>query len=203
MRPGQNKQRGFSLTELLTVIGMIGIVTLVTIPALMQVMPQYRIRGAASDAGAGLRMIRQKAVTTRTPWRVSFDAANNRYAYSRLTTPNAVRATAANWVQMGNDGRPLPAGSNWWIPVNPVDLRTATTNSFKDVDCDGYVDIVFLRTGAIARDPNGGGCGAGANLAFATPPSVVFAVDTSLVKYNRYYLRLTENGVLSIVSAKE
>jgi len=190
------------MTELLTVVAMIGVITLVTVPAFVQLMPQYRIRSAASEAGAALRMLRQKAITTRTPWKASFDAAANQYSYSKLTSPDATRSTASNWVNIGRDGR--PSASRQWIRAASVDLRTTTTNPFKDVDCDGYSDVIFLRDGSVATDPNGGGCGAGANLDFTvTSPSLLFAVDNSFVKFNRYYLALTKNGLLSIRAAKE
>jgi len=192
---------GFSMTELLTVVAMIGVITVITIPALVQLMPQYRIRSAASEAGSGLRMLRQRAITTRIPWRVSFDAAANQYTFSRLTSSDATRSTAANWVKIGRDGR--PSTSTQWIRSSAVDLQTTTTNPFKDVDCDGYTDIIFLRDGSVATDPNGGGCGGGANLAFTTSPSVLFAVDNRFVKYNRYYLSLSKAGLLTIRPTKE
>src|SRR6185436_13867258 len=167
------------MTELLTVVAMIGVITLVTVPAFVQLMPQYRIRSAASEAGAALRMLRQKAITTRTPWKASFDAAANQYSYSKLTSPDATRSTASNWVNIGRDGR--PSASRQWIRAASVDLRTTTTNPFKDVGCD-----------------------AGANLDFTvTSPSLLFAVDNSFVKFNRYYIALTKNGLLSIRAAKE
>lgn len=201
MRRRRATCRGFSITELLTVIAMIGIVALVTLPAMLQLMPQYRIRSAASDAGAGLRLLRQKAITTRTPWRVSFDAANDQYTYSKLTSPNVLRNVSTNWTKIGRDGR--PSTSTQWIRFSSVDVRTNTSNAFKDVDCDGNTDVIFLRDGSVADDPNGGGCGGGANLAFTTAPSFVFAVDNRFVKYNRYTLSLTENGALTILSTKE
>jgi len=201
VRPRQSAERGFSLTELLTVVGMIGIIAVITVPAMLQLMPQYRIRSAASDAGAGLRMMRQRAITTRTPWRISWDATNDRYKYSRLLQPNLARSTAANWQNVYRDGR--PSNSEQWIRGSKIDVRTATSNQFKDVDCDTYNDIIFLRDGSVADDPNGGGCGAGANLAFTTLPSVVLAVDNSFVKFNRYYLQLEKNGKLTITPAKE
>ena len=202
MQHRRSTEGGFSVTELLTVVAMIGVITLVTVPAFVQLMPQYRIRSAASEAGGGLRMLRQKAITTRTPWKVSFDANGNQYSYSKLSSPDATRSTAGNWEKIGRDGR--PSTSIQWIRAASVDLRTTTTNPFKDVDCDGNTDIIFLRDGSVATDPNGAGCGGGAALDFtATSPSVLFAVDNNFVKYNRYYVSLTKNGLLSIRAAKE
>jgi len=201
VQPRRSAQRGFSLTELLTVVGIIGLIAIVSVPAMMQLMPQYRIRSAASEAGAGLRMIRQKAITTRTPWRVSFDPANERYKYSRLRSPALDRSVANNWQNVYRDGR--PAGTEQWIRGSAIDVRTATSNQFKDVDCDTYQDIIFLRDGSIATDPNGGGCGGGGALTFTTLPSVVFAVDNSFVRYNRYYLAFEKNGKLTVTPTKE
>ena len=204
MQQRSKSERGYSLSETLTVTAIVGLIALVTVPTMLQLMPQYRIRSAASDAGAGLRMIRQKAITTRMPWRVSFDAANERYKYSRLTDANAVMATASNWVNIGRDGRPAPYTNEQWIRTSSIDLRVGTSNPFKDVDCDGAVDIIFQRDGRVARNPTGAGCGGGANLAFTTPlPSVVFAVDNNFVRYNRYYLEFDNNGRLTIRPVKE
>ena len=204
MQQRRSSERGVSLTELLTVVAIIGVIALITVPAMMQLMPQYRIRSAASDAGAGVRMIRQKAITTRVPWKISFDANNDRYKYSQLSGANAARTTAANWLNMGRDGRPTVGNGEHWIRGSSIDLRTATTNPFKDVDCDGYKDLIFLRTGEVAVDANGGGCGGGANLDFTVNlPSVVFAVDNNFVRFNRYYLQFEKNGRLEILARKE
>jgi len=194
-------ERGVSLTELLTIVAIIGVIALITVPALVQLMPQYRIRSAASDASASLRMLRQKAISTRTPWRISFDDTNDRYAYSVLNAPNANRAVATNWRNVGRDFQILaPSRGVQWIRTSAVALNTATTNSFKDVDCDGNKDIIFLRDGSVADNQN---CSAGAFLTFGTRPSMVFTVDNTLVKFNRYYLSLDRNGKLTIQPTKE
>jgi len=191
----RKRERGFSLSEVLTVVAMIGVITLVTVPAMVQLLPQYRIRSAASDAGASLRMIRQKAITTRTPWKVSFDPARERYSFYKLQTPTSARDVVGNWDMMSRDLR-KKVSEGQWIRVSAIDLRTNTTNPFLNVDSDSdsTVDIIFLRDGTVAND---GG------LTFATLPSVVFAVDNRFVKYNRYYLTLSQNGTLAIRATKE
>ena len=195
MHDRRSTERGFSLTELLTVVAIIGVITLVTVPAMLQLLPQYRIRSAASDAGASLRMIRQKAITTRTPWKVSFDPAQERYSFYKLETPTSARTVVGNWDMMSRDLRRKVTEAQW-IRASAIDVRTNTTNAFLDVDsdADSTVDIIFLRDGSVAND---GG------LTFTTQPSVVFAVDNRFVKYNRYYLALSQNGTLTIRAAKE
>ena len=206
MRDRRSRQHGFSLTETLTVVAIVGIISLVTLPALVQLMPQYRIRSAASEAGAALRMIRQKAISTRTPWKVSFDPAADRYAYYKLRTPGAARNDVTNWVPMGRDGRPTNGAVVQWIDLSRVNLMTGSPNpnQFKNVDCDANntADIVFLRDGTVATDPNGA-CAAAGALTFAVQPSIVMAVDNRFVKYNRYYMSFSQSGVLTIRAAKE
>lgn len=192
--------------ELLVVVAMIGVVAMVTVPALMQVIPQYRIRSAASETAAAIRMIRQRAVTTRSPWRISFDTNINRYRYYALNKPNADMGVEANWTAMSRDGRNLPSAGNGdvWVNVTAVQLES-TTNSFKDVGCpvDGMIDLIFLRNGAVSDKP---ACGAAttAVLTFApTPPSVLFSVDSNYVRFNRYYVSVVQNGSVSVRAAKE
>ncbi|HEX6100270.1 MAG TPA: GspH/FimT family pseudopilin [Thermoanaerobaculia bacterium] len=195
--------RGYSLVELLVVVAMIGIVALVTLPALMQLMPQYRIRGAASEAAGAIRMVRQRAITTRTPWRISFDATNDRYRFWTLTSPYADMSVATNWRAIRRDGRtPDPLGEDWFRSP-PVDLNAAT-DTFNDVACpaDGALDLIFLRDGSVA--PNAPCTGPSSDvLTFSPNPGVVFAVDSSVVRFNRYYVSVSQTGLVEVRAAKE
>ncbi|HYI10793.1 MAG TPA: GspH/FimT family pseudopilin [Thermoanaerobaculia bacterium] len=199
----RNAQSGYSLTELLTIVGMIGVVTLITIPAIRQLMPQYQIRAAASEAAAALRFARQKAISTRTPWKVSFDPNNDMYSYAMLNAQNADMSVAANWTSISRDTLKVAGTNDPWIRTAAVDVQTTGGNSFKDVDCpsDGVVDIIFLRNGEISNKAK---CGdpATAVLTFATAPSIVIAVDNSAVRFNRYTISITEVGTVTVTPSK-
>src|SRR5688572_21375043 len=139
MKTKRTRASGFSLAELMTVVGMVGIITLVTLPALMQLMPQYRIRSASTDAAAAMRLIRQKAITVRTPCKITFDATEERYSYWMLEKASDDMSVQDNWLPLTTDARSI-ATTAQWIQTTSVDLRLNTTNPFKDVDCprDAY-----------------------------------------------------------------
>lgn len=198
--------RGYSLMELLVVVSMVGIVLLVTVPALMQIMPQYRIRSAASEAAANIDMIRQRAISTRTPWRIAMDTANNQYHYYVLKSLDADMSVSTNWKAMKRDGLTEDKLGEEWVRPATVDLRTTTT-PFHDVVCPlaaaNSVDIIFLRDGMVSNKEECGGSSTTGLIDFTTQPSVVFAVDNGIVKFNRYYIALSKYGKVTVTPAKE
>lgn len=127
-RRKQHRSRGYSLPELLTVVGMVGIITLVALPTFLQIIPQYRIRGAASEMAASLRMIRSKAVSTRTPWRMTVDPTNDQYWLEHQI--------GGAWTPIAENGKPLTAGSKW-EKTPGVDLMPAGAN----------IIVTFTRSG--------------------------------------------------------
>jgi Tfp pilus assembly protein FimT len=200
----RNGQSGFSLTELLTIIGMVALVSLITVPAIRQLMPQYQIRAAASEAASALRFARQKAISTRTPWKVSFDPNNEMYSLSMLSAPHADMSVAANWTNISRDTMKVAGTNDPWIRTAGVDVRTtAGSNSFKDVDCpsDGVVDVIFLRNGEVGDKAK---CGDPATtvLTFTTAPTIVIAVDNDAVKFNRYTISISESGTVTVAPSK-
>jgi Tfp pilus assembly protein PilE len=198
------------MAELLTVVATVGIVALAAFPAFMQLIPQYRMRGVAAEIAATMRMARAQAIGTRTPWRVTFDGANNRYAISRLSTPvttdtYALLQQPGNWVKINENGRKVTTDNGiWWkyIRVKDMDLRTSTTNPFRDVDCNSGVDVIFLRDGTV-YDGYNSTCGATSTLTFTTLPSVQLYFNSSFLRYNRYYIQVEESGNVKVVAAKE
>lgn len=203
MRRHCKKSRGYSLAELLTVVAIVGVVTLVSIPAFIQLMPQYRIRGAATELSAALRMTRQDAIATRRPWRVTVDGAGKRYAISMLTTPGADMKVAANWTHMGENNRVVPTGgAPWWKQLSS-DIQLSTTG-FNDIDCANGADVIFQRDGSIAPDYNNS-CTAGGTAAidFTTPPKIRVYYPSQYVRYNAYYIYGSAGGNLTTDQAKE
>jgi Tfp pilus assembly protein FimT len=124
MRRRPHRSRGYSLSELLTIVAIVGIISLIAIPAFMQLLPQYRIRSAASEIAASLRMLRSKSVGTRSNWRMVVNTADDTY---RMLNG----ASAA----VSDSGRPIPTGV-------PVDRKLASI----DITAGGTIE--FLRDGS-------------------------------------------------------
>lgn len=202
MRRHCKNVRGYSLAELLTVVGIIGIVTLISIPALFQLLPQYRIRSASTELSAALRMTRQDAIGTRRPWRVTIDGPGSRYAISMLNATNADMTVSTNWTHIGENNRPVPSGGVWWKQLS-TDIQVSTTG-FNDIDCANGADVVFKRDGSILPDHNTT-CTAGgtADIDFTTLPKIRIYYPSRLVKYNAYYIYGSSGGNLTTDQTKE
>lgn len=102
----KGKRNGFSITEILTVLAIIAILLLVTLPALGERLRGMKARTVANDLVADLRAARHTAITKRQS--VNFtvrdegDTPPNQYTYTNaknvvrtVDMPNRVRITAA------------------------------------------------------------------------------------------------------------
>lgn len=164
----RRRQHGYSLAELLTIVAIVGVVTMVTIPAFMQLMPQYRIRSASSEVAASLRMLRGKAVSTRSNWKMIIDPTTEQYSFWENI--------GGTWTQMGENGKPVPAGVIATKALNGADIQGAST-----------FEVVFTRDGSITP---------------TTPVDIVLATDNKWVRYNRYTITVAASGNVTVTGSK-
>jgi len=111
------KRRGFSLTELLVAVALVGLSVGVVIVRLGDLTPGWHRDEAASLVLGAIELCRRQAVATRDFWTVSFDFPGNRVtvrssdardasAVRGFALPESVRLTE---VRLG--GRPVTEGS--------------------------------------------------------------------------------------------
>ena len=90
------KDSGFTLLELMVVIGIVGILSAIAIPSYFQWLPRHRVGNAARTVMSTLEFARINAVKTNADVAVIFDWANE-----RLTVDSG--GTTLRTRQMPND----------------------------------------------------------------------------------------------------
>ena len=99
----RRSERGFSITEMLTVLALMALMITFVGPAFSESYRAYKVRSAAVELCDTLRAARQVAVSTRTPRSVTIDTAAGAYTYTdakgRVRTvllPDPVRFVSAS-----------------------------------------------------------------------------------------------------------
>jgi prepilin-type N-terminal cleavage/methylation domain-containing protein len=74
------RQKGFSLIEVLYVVGIICILSVMAVPNLSGMMKSYRLKSAANDLASTLQLARLTAISQNARSVVAFDTANQTYS---------------------------------------------------------------------------------------------------------------------------
>jgi type II secretion system protein H len=75
--------KGFTTTELLIAVAMIGMLAGIATPSLQQWLSTMRVDTAAREMAATLQLSKMRAVTENTRYRMSFDLSHNAYVSQR------------------------------------------------------------------------------------------------------------------------
>lgn len=128
-------QGGFSLVELITVMGIITIMAAVALPALANYMRLYRIRGAMSQVASDISTARMRAISKNVNLGVLFAVVgNDRYQMvieddlDKSTAPQWTTIPSANWATL--QSLPAQVGPVQQLPYriqfdNPANCGTA------------------------------------------------------------------------------
>ena len=74
-----HKKSGFTLWEVMTVIGIIAVLSTIAIPNFIGWLPKYRLGSAARDLLSAMQFARLVAVKENINVRVNFDPGNNNF----------------------------------------------------------------------------------------------------------------------------
>ena len=87
------ERNGFTLTELIIVVAILGILSLIAVPNIIGELPNYRIKAASRDIASRLLLARMKAISRNCQYRIAFDPAGS-YTVMR-------NDPVTGWVQEG------------------------------------------------------------------------------------------------------
>ncbi|MEO0161090.1 MAG: GspH/FimT family pseudopilin [candidate division WOR-3 bacterium] len=73
------KRNGFTLIEMMVVIGIIGVIIALAVPNFAEMQRRARIKAAAQTLAQDLRQIRERALSTGMRHIIIFDTPNRRY----------------------------------------------------------------------------------------------------------------------------
>jgi len=79
-------QRGFTLTELLVVIGIIALVSVITVPAMVPFLRGQRLRAGARTVQSAILAARTQAIRRRAVYHVQFDHTNQKMTIADLNS---------------------------------------------------------------------------------------------------------------------
>lgn len=132
---------GFSLMELVIIMGVAGILAAVTVPSMMAAVERNKIITGSELVAAQIREARLAAVTRNTPFRVRFDCPTEGAVRVLAVTGNAAVDNAGDrcTTQQPNDGSTvyLPFGATFGDQTPPT------------LQVDGRGEVTLVGGGAL------------------------------------------------------
>jgi prepilin-type N-terminal cleavage/methylation domain-containing protein len=173
MRPRNNASRGYTIIEILVVVAIIGIMSLVTVPAFMNFQRSSAVKAQLRAFTSDVRNCRQRAITRNSEVRLELDSAT---VYRFYEKPNAGTWGALNGFSGGGV-------SNLKTLEKGV---TFSANTLGDTDANGKKDLVFRPDGTVNIGTTG------------TPPGTITLLSNwQNIAQNKYLITVSSSGQLT------
>ena len=94
MRREVNHKRGFTITELIVAIAILGLLVTIALPNVIRWVPAIRVNSAVRNLASEMQLARLKAVTEKKDCVITFNAASNEYTIASKSPkmlPNGIR----------------------------------------------------------------------------------------------------------------
>lgn len=123
--------RGFTLIELIVVLGIIGLVVVMSLPAFTGYVQQVRLKTATRETVKILRLARQLAIGSRQPRTVTIDPADRALVIEETRQedePRAVRLPPSVQIAVDVPGQADPPWRLVFQPSGALAGRSAAVN---------------------------------------------------------------------------
>lgn len=148
---------GFTLSELLVVVGITGIVAMTALPVFVNVLQTQQAKGAAQELVTLLNQTRQLAISTNSRYRVEIDLNNNRLRFARSMDGGATYypqigagTDSDGYRKLENQARISAVNINPPnFAFNPLGTGNAGRIKIQDASSSSGLDVVVSSTGQI------------------------------------------------------
>ena len=146
-------ESGYSLTELLVVVAIVGVLSLISVPAFINFKNQNTFRADLRNFSNDLRAARQYAITQTVDVRVELDVPGNSLTSNtyRFYTSNDRGTTWTPWALRGGHG--IGPGTTGNIKNLDGPVWVQSTTLLPDIASDSKPDIVFHPNGTTDLNP--------------------------------------------------
>jgi type IV fimbrial biogenesis protein FimT len=149
------KDAGFTLLELMIVIGLIAILAGIALPNIISWLPDYRLRNAARQLQSTVELARLRAVKENAPVVIQFNTLND--SYTAFVDNGA--GNTGNWVRDADEAivknGSLPAGADMYnttfgaarVGFNGRGIPSTAGSVYVRNDQNGYMGISLNNAG--------------------------------------------------------
>lgn len=179
---------GYSLVELLTVIAIIGVLSLITVPAFMNFQRQNAIRSATRTVSSDFLAARAKAIREQFDVRISFKPSATEKDEARIYSFFSSRDDGATWTPLDlrmRGGTLVDGATGLTTRTLERPVWFSEAHDFQDLNNDGTIDVVFHPNGTVDLETD------------ATPVGkLVLATNWDQIRSNRYNVWVKRSGVI-------
>jgi prepilin-type N-terminal cleavage/methylation domain-containing protein len=146
----QRTQQGFTLTEVISVMALIAILSCMALPPFIQWLQSAEHRASARSILSILREARSMAITTNYEHRVEFDNSNRRFRVTRGDRAS----NSSDWSTVVRDWHVLPPlvkihANVEKIHLNPTGSSNAGTIQIQDDKAQPKYQVRIASTGRV------------------------------------------------------
>lgn len=151
------RERGFTITELMVVLAIVGVLTVIATPNLSRWSTSIRMESATREIASTLQLARTRAITQNASIRITFDTSANTY---QLQQRDSVDTTKWNNIE---SAKKLPNGVQLVsVSGNPITFQSGRGSTFPGNNGTITVqntqgkstDIVVAQTGRVTVRKN-------------------------------------------------